>query len=165
MALNTTKGEATANGNGVHVGSTCIATTHNAEYRHHDAHLIADAFNTANKTGLLPSELAERNGKLTYALKMCKRVFKERFGQTIQELDTILIENDTPEPPTTLTLSEADEAMNNGHMVAHERWLHGEFYYKANGVVYTEHNTIASASWSLLQKNEKYQTGWCIVHP
>lgn len=34
-----------------------------------NAHLIADAFNTANKTGLLPSELAEQNEKLKHIIE------------------------------------------------------------------------------------------------
>ena len=55
-----TTGSFAATGNGVHVRTRCVATTHMEphEQRHADAVLIADAFNTYTTTGHAPSVLA-----------------------------------------------------------------------------------------------------------
>lgn len=70
--LEITKGEVEQNGNnGIHLkNGSCVALTHNGENKKADAELIADAFNTANKCNLLPSELLKQRDELLRVLKM-----------------------------------------------------------------------------------------------
>jgi len=50
--------------------SVCNVTTRNSDRANKNATFIADAFNTANKCGLLPSELLEQNNALISAMKV-----------------------------------------------------------------------------------------------
>ena len=58
------------------------------EERDGNANLIADAFNTANKCGLLPSELLEQNTKLLDSLKGL--VVYCRFNMMTNQLEPLM---------------------------------------------------------------------------
>lgn len=66
-----TEGEWIRHGNGIHdnLGKTICVTNPLSERGITDARLIADAGTTANKSGLLSSELLEQRDSLTEALK------------------------------------------------------------------------------------------------
>jgi len=46
-----------------------------------NAELICDAFNTTNKTGYTPSQLAEQKAEMLEALNYCKSVFEAQLDQ------------------------------------------------------------------------------------
>lgn len=182
--LNITKGEARINRHsktsvetttGRSIASTSTYSTNTDAGKHiveneANAILFADAFNTANKTGLLPSELAEQNEKLkSIAWEYhCQQhangvsiISKERFTSDL--MDVINTE------PTTLTRSEAEKAMNKGCNVAHESWGNGVIGWKENGV-YQQSNkerqkALTALEFLFICGEGKYQTGWRIVNP
>lgn len=79
--LDITKGEWKQNGiNGIHSKSTCVALTQNNEYRQQDAILIADAGNTYQSCGELPSELLRQGDELKKALSAIKELSKNNMG-------------------------------------------------------------------------------------
>ena len=56
--------------------SWSVATCYISETSIPDAELIADAFNTANKTGLTPSELLEQRNEMKDALEAALRILE-----------------------------------------------------------------------------------------
>lgn len=194
MALNITKGERFKSEyqqfpDGTHV---CVAT-HEGDFvadfglptpeNEANAELFADSLNTANKTGLLPSELAELNEKLKEIIeafgKSCfykgfEKAIKDdanRFTAWREEAGELLakfkqFQFPSIEQPAPLTLSEADEAMDNGHKVAYKTWGDHNWIAKKNGFLHDRTGVFESGETNLSDAfGNRYQTGWRIVKP